>query len=255
MKPFHIYGPVYYVGDSWVCIHLIDTGDGLLLLDSGNCGATAMLIQAIWSLGFRPDDVKWVILPHAHLDHIGSAEFFRKMFGSRLYIGEPDAVMMREHPEMVIIQDNPDLSVHLFEPDEVLREGDIKKFGNITMEFHLVPGHTPGVIGLFFDAEEDGVVKRCGYIGGFGLNTLQTKFLRDIGDEKLETRQIYIESMTRMQQQKVDIFLGNHTGNNQLIKKAEHIYKGDPGNPFIDDKEWFIYLGQMKIDCASLGTV
>lgn len=41
VHPFRLYGNVWYVGDSWVCVHLIDTGDGLLLIDSGNCGATA----------------------------------------------------------------------------------------------------------------------------------------------------------------------------------------------------------------------
>jgi len=26
MEPFQIFGNLYYVGDEWVCIHLIDTG-------------------------------------------------------------------------------------------------------------------------------------------------------------------------------------------------------------------------------------
>ena len=25
VKPFQIYGNLYYVGDSWVCVHIIDT--------------------------------------------------------------------------------------------------------------------------------------------------------------------------------------------------------------------------------------
>ena len=48
VQPFRLYGNVWYVGDSWVCVHLIDTGEGLLLIDSGNCGAAAMLVNAIW---------------------------------------------------------------------------------------------------------------------------------------------------------------------------------------------------------------
>ena len=30
LDPFRIFGPLYYVGDQKVCIHLIDTGDGLV---------------------------------------------------------------------------------------------------------------------------------------------------------------------------------------------------------------------------------
>lgn len=98
VHPFRIWGNVWYVGDSWVCVHLIDTGDGLLLIDSGNCGCTDMLVQAIWEAGFNPKDVKWIIHSHGHLDHIGGANFFKKMFGTKLYLGEPDARMFRSAP-------------------------------------------------------------------------------------------------------------------------------------------------------------
>lgn len=40
------------------CVHLIETSDGLLLIDAGNIGAAPMLVYAIWSLGFRLDNVK-----------------------------------------------------------------------------------------------------------------------------------------------------------------------------------------------------
>lgn len=106
VHPFRLYGNVWYVGDSWVCVHLIDTGDGLLLIDSGNCGATAMLVNAIWEAGFNPADVKWIIHSHGHVDHIGGANFFRRMFGTKLYLSEPDARMFRERPELSVIHDS-----------------------------------------------------------------------------------------------------------------------------------------------------
>ncbi|MFD0704750.1 hypothetical protein ACFQY8_03175 [Alloscardovia venturai] len=58
VHPFRILGDVWFVGDSWVSVHLIDTGNGLLLTDAGNVGATAQLIQSIWEAGFNPADVK-----------------------------------------------------------------------------------------------------------------------------------------------------------------------------------------------------
>ena len=117
VKPFQIYGNVYYVGDSWVSVHLIDTGDGLLLIDSGNVGATPFLVQAIWEAGFRPNDVKWIIHSHGHVDHIGSANFFRDTFGTKLYLAEPDAIMMRDHPEFTFVQDAASVEEYLFTPD------------------------------------------------------------------------------------------------------------------------------------------
>lgn len=54
VEPFKIADNLYYVGDKQVCIHLIDTGDGLILLDSGFPCATYLLIESIWRAGFDP---------------------------------------------------------------------------------------------------------------------------------------------------------------------------------------------------------
>ena len=104
IKPFQIFGNLYYVGDDWVCMHIVDTGYGLILFDVGNYGATAMLIQSIWEAGFNPRDIKWVVLSHGHLDHIGGATFLRNMFGCKILLGSPDANMFRENPELSYIQ-------------------------------------------------------------------------------------------------------------------------------------------------------
>ncbi|MCI7734443.1 MAG: MBL fold metallo-hydrolase [Dysosmobacter sp.] len=252
VEPFRIYGNVYYVGDSWVCAHLIDTGDGLLLIDGGNCGAEKLLIHAIWSLGFNPGDVRWMILSHGHLDHIGAVQFFRRMFGTRIYMGEPDAVMFRERPELSCIQDNPDVTMTLFEPDEVIREGDVLHFGNVTIDCKLVPGHTPGCVALFFDVTEDGVTKRAGYFGGFGLNTLQTDYLRDIGDSDFQARRDYIASLEKVRDERVELFLGNHTANNNLLEKAALLKEGKGPNPFLDDTCWRAYMDDRRAACLAL---
>lgn len=243
VHPFRLYGNVWYVGDSWVCVHLIDTGEGLLLIDSGNCGATAMLIQAIWEAGFRPDDVKWIIHSHGHLDHIGGAVFFKKMFGTKLYLSAPDAKMFREHPEISAIQDSPCFTDTLFEPDVEIQEGDILTFGNTTMEFTMVPGHTEGCIACFFDVYDNGEVKRAGYYGGFGFNTLQKDYLIETGDPKLRTRQIYLDSLEKVRDRKVEVFLGNHCVNNDTLKRREaQLAHPDGPNPFVDDTAWGKYL-------------
>lgn len=243
VHPFQIYGNVWYVGDSWVCVHLIDTGNGLLLIDSGNCGATAMLIQAIWEAGFNPADVKWIVHSHGHVDHIGGANYFKKMFGTKLYLGAPDAQMFREHPELSAIQGSHNLCDTLFTPDYEIQEGDVLTFGNTTLSFTLVPGHTEGCVALFFDAYNGSGVKRCGYYGGFGFNTLQKEFLMEIGDPELKTRQIYLQSLAKVRDQKVDIFLGNHCINNDTLGRHQKQLENPNGpNPFVDEQAWGNYL-------------
>lgn len=243
VHPFRIFGNVWYVGDSWVCVHLIDTGDGLLLIDSGNCAATAMLVNAIWEAGFNPADVKWIIHSHGHVDHIGGAVFFKKMFGTKLYLGEPDARMFRERPELSLIHESTDISDVLFEPDEVIRDGDVLTFGNTTMRFFMVPGHSEGCIACFFDVYDGERTVRAGYHGGFGFNTLRKEYLQEIGDTELTMRRKYLESLEKVRSQKVELFLGNHCINNQTLeRRKKQIADPDGPNPFIDPALWGNYL-------------
>ena len=249
VHPFRIFGNVWYVGDDWVCVHLIDTGDGLLLIDCGNVGATAMLVNAIWEAGFNPADVKWLVLSHGHLDHIGGAAFFRNMFGTKIYLGAPDAKMYREHPELSFIQDAGNVSEALVMPDVEINDGDVIRFGNTDVRFYLSPGHTMGVISCFFDAHEGEKTVRCGYYGGFGFNTLQKDYLIEIGDPEYKTRQIYLDSLARAREQKVDLFLGNHCINNDTLgRRKQQLENPDGPNPFLDDTLWARYLDQKRDD-------
>lgn len=98
-----MFGNLYYVGDNNICMHFIDTRDGLILCDSGNYGTEGMLVNSVWEAGFNPYDIKWLLLSHGHMDHIGCAEFFRTMYGCKVYLGEPDANMFREQPELSLL--------------------------------------------------------------------------------------------------------------------------------------------------------
>ncbi len=247
VHPFRLYGNVWYVGDTWVCVHLIDTGDGLLLIDSGNCGTTGMLVQAIWEAGFNPADVKWIIHSHGHVDHIGAAMFFKRMFGTKLYLGRQDAQMFREHPEQALIHESGNIFDELFVPDYEIKEGDVLTFGNTTMTFYEVPGHTAGCIACFFDAFNGDEVRRCGYYGGFGFNTLQKAFLQEIGDDGFKMRQVYLDSIAKVRDQKVEIFLANHCINNDTLGRRDQLLADPTGpNPFVNDTLWASYLDEKR---------
>lgn len=247
VEPFRLYGNVWFVGDSWVCVHLIDTGDGLLLIDSGNIGATAMLIDSIWRAGFDPADVKWIIHSHGHLDHIGGSNYFRAMYGTKLYLAAPDAKMFRERPELSFIHDCQDYSAELFTPDVEINDGDVLVFGNTTISCRMVPGHTEGCVAMFFDAYDGEDVKRCGYYGGFGFITLTKEYLREIGDENFEMRKIYLESISKVRDERVEVFLGNHCINNETLERRRIQLENPAGpNPFVDDKIWSTYLDRKR---------
>lgn len=69
MEPFRIIGNVYFVGTFQASCHLIDTGEGLILIDPGYSNALYLVVGAIYELGFNPKDVKYIINTHWHGDH------------------------------------------------------------------------------------------------------------------------------------------------------------------------------------------
>ena len=58
VDPFRIYGNLYFVETEPASTHLIDTGDGLILLDPGYQQSLYLVLDNIRRLGFDPRDIK-----------------------------------------------------------------------------------------------------------------------------------------------------------------------------------------------------
>ena len=90
MDPFRIVGNVYFTGTYQASSHLIDTGDGLILIDTGYASTLYLLIDSIYRLGFRPQDVKYVINTHWHWDHTEATAAFADLSGAKTLLGRDD---------------------------------------------------------------------------------------------------------------------------------------------------------------------
>lgn len=74
VKPFQVAPQTWYVsGQKWVGCYLIDTGDGLILIDTAIPESLYLLIDSIYRLGYQPENIKKILISHAHFDHCGGA--------------------------------------------------------------------------------------------------------------------------------------------------------------------------------------
>ena len=64
---------------------LVTDESGVLLIDAGYPGQRAEVLYSLRELGFGPDDVRAILLTHAHVDHLGSAIWFAKTHGTPVY--------------------------------------------------------------------------------------------------------------------------------------------------------------------------
>ncbi|MGU3501399.1 MBL fold metallo-hydrolase [Mycobacterium sp. C31M] len=64
---------------------LVTDDSGVLLIDSGYPGHRGEVVDSVRQLGFGPEDVRAILLTHAHVDHLGSAIWFAKTHGTPVY--------------------------------------------------------------------------------------------------------------------------------------------------------------------------
>lgn len=243
LEPFKIADQLYYVGDKEVCIHLIDTGDGLILLDSGFFGATHLLVDSIWRLGFDPANVRWIIHSHGHSDHFGASEEFRNMYGTKLAISRIDAEMIRnKSTKKVNERDFPFAQFPEF--DYEIEDGEIFEFGNMKIRCVLTPGHTDGVLSFFFDVTDNGKTYLAGMFGGAGLSAIMAPAIVALNRRRDCAHQM-LSSVEKLLEEPVVVHLGNHPQNNATLEKRNRQLK-EGGNPFIAPDSWRKFLTAQK---------
>lgn len=220
LEPFRIIGNVYFVGTFQASCHLIDTGEGLILIDPGYSNTLYLVVRSIYKLGFAPEDIRYIINTHWHSDHTEATAAMVDLSGAKTLIGWQDEEKARRY----------------FTADMVVRDGDVLELGNTKITFLETPGHTKGTVSFFFDVEEAGKTYRAGMFGGAGANTMARARFDYEG-----CREDYRASLERLRGEKVDVFLGNHVWNNDTAVKGELLRKTGE-NKFIDPTLWRTFL-------------
>jgi glyoxylase-like metal-dependent hydrolase (beta-lactamase superfamily II) len=64
---------------------LVTDDDGVILIDAGFPGNRDDVLASLRQLGFGVDDLRAILLTHAHIDHFGSAIWFAKTHGTPVY--------------------------------------------------------------------------------------------------------------------------------------------------------------------------
>ena len=82
---------LYRIGNDIVAVYLVETPEGVTVIDAGLAGHWRELVTELGVMGRTLDDVRGVILTHGDSDHIGFAERLRRDHGVPVYVGAADA--------------------------------------------------------------------------------------------------------------------------------------------------------------------
>ena len=245
--PFRIAPHVWYVsGNTYVGCYLIDTGAGLILIDTFEIRALYLLTEAIRDAGFNPHDTKMILLSHGHQDHCGGLRALQEMTKATVYMSKEDYEIKKKYPERVLFHDAPD-----FEPDCFYNDDQPIRMGNFEIHTKLCPGHTPGTTSFFFDdVDEDGTVYHCGMHGGAGTPFMMTKMLQEYG-YPLSLRQRFIDDCRQMAEWDIDICLTSHHNMTNLLSNV------NPEDPkdfsgFVNKSVWKDFMLERAADAEKL---
>jgi metallo-beta-lactamase class B len=224
---FKIVANLYYVGTYDLGCYLIDTGQGLILINSGAPGSYPLIKANIEKLGFKDGDIKIITSTHGHWDHVGDLALFQKDApAAKTYMSERDAPVLesggnldyRRAEGRGIIYDPVKVDVRT-------KPGDHIKLGNTDLTVHAAYGHTPGATSFTFTTQEagksynvlivnmDGINAGVKLLGSPGYPTIVADFANTLKDQATYTP---------------DIWVSSHAGQFNL----HQVYKpGDPYNP------------------------
>lgn len=144
--------------------------DGLTLIDAGVSSSPKAILKQIGKVGYTPEDVKRILVTHAHSDHVGGLAIMKELTGAKVYassaerpILEGKIVVPRPPREKLTglakLMRPPDAYLLPARVDHELHDGDIinESFGGL----HVIatPGHSPGHVSFW---QPDRGVLFCG---------------------------------------------------------------------------------------------
>ena len=151
---------VYLIGGAGItsaddsAIYLLDFSGDLVLIDAGAGRSSSQIVRNIEMLGLNPANISHLILTHCHIDHIGSAPFFKKQYGTKILIHELDAGAVESGDTFKTAANWYGTTFPPMAVDQKLKgRQETLKFGSEELHCLHTPGHTPGSISLYLDRE------------------------------------------------------------------------------------------------------
>jgi metallo-beta-lactamase class B len=240
---FRIAGNLYYVGSRGLASYLITTPDGHILINSDMEANVPLLRTSVESLGFKFNDIRILLISHAHYDHCAASAMITRLTGAKYMVMDGDVDVV-ESGGKSDFQYGADATT-LYPPakvDRVLHDGDEVKLGEVILTAHLTPGHTRGCTTWTMKVNDGKKSRDVVIVGSPNVNpgyklAGSTVYPR-IAEDFEQTFRV-LKSLS------CDYFLGAHGSYFDLEKKYPQ-WKAGAENAFIDPAGYQAYVTERE---------
>ena len=242
-SPYKVFDNLYWLGTRQHSSWALTTSGGIILIDTNFSWAIEPeIVEGMTKLGLKPQDIKYVIISHAHGDHDQGAALLQTRYGAKVVMGAADWNATLQRPATAAGGvPKRDISVEL-------EEGMKLTLGDTTVTIVPTPGHTPGTLSYIFPVKDQGKTVTVAYSGGTltgGFGTNGAKW-----DE-------YIASQKKIAKAAADagasVILSNHSEYDGAYTKARLVgAKREVGeeNPFIAGADMVQRYFTVMTECA-----
>jgi len=226
------------VFDTWA----VNTSDGIILIDTIWHYSVADEVEGgLRKLGLDPARLKYAIVSHAHIDHIGGAKYLQEKFGTRIILSEVDWQLAETSTRL---PSKP-------KRDMIAYDGQKLTLGDTTITMYLTPGHTLGTISTLVPVRDGGRMHLAAEWGGTGFNFEHSR-------ARFET---YAASAQRfgniVAEAGADVHIANHTNQDNSPAKMAALEKrkaGDP-HPYVVGTDSIRRYLKVAEECARVGAL
>jgi metallo-beta-lactamase class B len=243
VEPFRIVGNIYYVGASDITSFLITSPKGHILLDGGFEETVPQIRDNIRKLGFKVEDVKYLLSSHGHFDHAAGLAELKRLTGAKFVVSKEDGGLIARGGK-----GDPNFGDSApFPPtqsDRTIKDGETVRVGGAIMTARITPGHTKGCTTWTTQVEKNShrydVVFVCS-TSAPGYKLVNNPKYPHIVDD-------YRHTFARLKTFPCDVMLGAHGGFFDLSRKRAALMKNSASNPFVNPQDYRDYLARSEAE-------
>ncbi len=241
--PYRVVANVYYVGSKGLASYLITTSDGLILVNSNLESSIPLIRESVEKLGFKFEDIKILLISHAHWDHCAGSALVKKLTGAKYMVMDADVRVIEAGGANDFNYGNGKDT--LFPPtkvDRVLHDGDEVKLGNVVLVAHLTPGHTKGCTTWTLKVVDGVKTYNVVIVGSPNVNPGYKLVNNAHYPEIAHDYELMFKTLKSLP---CDIFLGAHGDYFGMEAKYARLKDGGT-NPFIDPEGYKSYIASKE---------
>jgi metallo-beta-lactamase class B len=240
-EPFRVVGNIYSVGSAEVTSFLVASPKGHVLIDGGLVQTAPQIVRNLDKLGFKLEDVKVLLLNHAHFDHAGGLAELKRRTGAQVVVSRADAEALARGGK-----GDPQFGDSLpFAPvyaERIVQDGGVVRVGPIELIARVTPGHTQGCTSWTTAQREEGRDLRV----IFSCSVSVPDEYRLIGNPRYPRAvEDYERSFRALRALPCDVLLAPHASVFQQDARRARLLPDGP-NPFVDPEACVAYLDRSE---------